>query len=75
MVASDAASLKMPVPAMRALLTPAPASSSRHSPAESACVMSTVSALNEIERERRPATVAKLPVPVESTLRRRSLPF
>jgi hypothetical protein len=34
-VSSDAASLKMPLPLMRAVLMPAPSSSSRHRPADS----------------------------------------
>jgi len=37
--------------------------------------MSTVSVLKAIERERRPATVVKVPAPSLSSLRRRSLPF
>src|SRR3954452_19024488 len=57
--ASDAASLNRPRPATAARLMPAPSSNSRQRPADSACVMSTVSALNEILRARRPATVVK----------------
>ena len=37
--------------------------------------MSTLSALNVNVRERKPATVTKVPVPSLSILRRRSLPF
>src|SRR5689334_885869 len=65
----------MPEPDTLAFLAPAPASSSRQRPADSAWVMSTVSVLKAIERERMPATVVKVPAPSLSTLRRRSLPF
>src|SRR5690606_30412804 len=72
---SDAASLKMPAPVTAARCTPLPASSSRHRPAESASVTSTVSLLNASFFVRKPATVTKLPVPSPSSLRRMSLPF
>src|SRR6185503_8943917 len=75
MRASEAASLKMPEPVTLACLAPAPASSSRHWPADSAWVISTVSLLKAMARERRTATVVKLPRPSLSILRRRSLPF
>ena len=44
-------------------LTPAPASSSRQRPAESASVTSTVSLLKAIRFERSPATVTNAPLP------------
>ena len=63
-VASDCASLKMPDPLIAARCTPLPASSSRQRPAESASVMSTVSLLKAMRLERSPATVTKLPKPL-----------
>src|SRR5690242_5542275 len=72
--ASDDSSLNRPLPDTEARLTPAPSSNSRHRLALSALVMSTVSALNESRRVRRPATVVKPPAPSE-ILTSRSLPF
>jgi hypothetical protein len=59
--ASDAASRKIPCPATAADLTPAPPSSSRHRPALSPSVASTVRAFNEIVRALSPATVVNTP--------------
>src|SRR5690606_10710042 len=55
--ASDCESLKMPLPLTAARCTPLPASSSRHLPAESASVISTVSLLKAMRFVRSPATV------------------
>src|SRR6201991_3730969 len=71
--ASELASLNSPRPEIEARLTPAPASNSRQRSTDSACVISTSSALNAILRLRSPATVTK-PAP-PSILSRRSLPF
>src|SRR6185437_8215947 len=72
--ASDDSSLNNPLPETEARFTPAPSSNSRQRLALSAFVMSTVSALNESRRVRRPATVVKPPAPSE-ILTSRSLPF
>ena len=72
---SVAASRKTPDPLIAALRTPAPASSSRHRPALSSVVTSTVSALKLIRVARRPATVSNAPDPDMSSLISRSLPL
>src|SRR6185437_5534298 len=71
--ASLVASLNRPRPDTDARLMPAPSSSSRQRLALSACVISTVSALNARRRVRKPATVVYPPPPAIFTSR--SLPF
>ncbi len=63
----------LPLPLMRAVLRPAPSSSSRQRPADSASVTSTLAALKASVRARSPATVVKPPDPVAIDLEQQVL--